>query len=705
MNAAEFETKVKNLIASANKNQQLENAAPLLSKPASGLVELFGPMTSRIMKDRAVDKANDLYARYYAPQAQGGREFQDAVHRIASVVRLLPIEASDGAARSLVSVTHLSTNFAANMNKAIASIEAPKAGLAPVLLQFVDSAITTALVFVPVAGPFLAPLSMGIGNAIGYGLNAGITAGVGKIPGMSDIPTFDLNPITNQRKADNKDFKASPSQQNILDGGTSMGKAVVSGVSGGLTATTDPKGLIGKAVAAKGFASLAAVFIGAAIDKHYDSVLKKLGDPKASVFMANVSLTQNQAVAQGINNTLSRLNLTLPESLSATQARIDKYSSSAQKDTIKVFGSYSQSMFKDFLKLIEKVIKSGVTQSFNDSTSKIDAGTLDDDHKIALLILGYFYTKDWSGAQGRSVRDARQENPGHEMEQTARQDRLDKYTSRYSDLETKGAKARSLQQLQSGIDKIRQDMSTTAGIIQRNQQLIQQYDSMKSGFGGLGLQMTTQGNYGEYQAAKSIFSKKTLTNNITYDFNSVGDLEKLKLLEPRCTDYFKTLKKAITSDIASTMCDADKGYMSDEEMQEMLKLYVGSLLIVNTAINDLELQKNSSMRSAGQKLSKGALSIEDGYVKLIDEAGFINRYSGNIFGQVSKALKAKNSGNGRLRWSKNASDTERAMLLSFCTVVAFNLDIGKISIGFLSWSEAKLTLHKICDMISAETIT
>lgn len=659
MNAKQFEIKVKNLIAGANRNQRLENAAPLLSKPASGLVELFGPMTSRIMKERAVNKANELYATYYAPHAPGGIEFQNAVHRIANVVRLLPIEASDGAARSLVSVTHLSTNFAVNMNKAIASIATAKAGLAPVLLQFVDSAITTALVFVPVAGPFLAPLSMGIGNAIGYGLNAGVTAGARNMPGIRDIPTFDLNPITNKRRADNITFRPAPSQQDTLDAGARTGGAVTEGVNSGLTATTAPNGLIGKAVAARGFASLAAVFMGAAIDKHYDNVLKKLGDPKASVFMANVTMTQNQAVAQGINNTLYRLNLTLPESLSATQARIDKYSSTPQEDTIKAFGAYSQSMFRDFLKLIEKVIKSGVTQSFDASTRKLIAGNLDGDHRIALLILGYFYTKDWSTGRKNAVTD------------TCRQ---------------------------IGI----LNMETSAD---RNNVIIKQDKSRGTGFGSLETHMANQGNYAEYQAAKSIFSKKTLTNNITYDFDTVGDLEKLKLLEPRCVDYFRTLKKAVTSDIASTMCDADKGYMSDEEMQEMLKLYVGALLIVNTAMSDLELQKNSAIRSTAQMFSKGAISIEDSHVKLIDEAGFINRYSGNILGQVSKALKAKNSGNGRLRWSKNASNTERAMLLSFCTVVAFSLDIGKISIGFLNWSAARQTLHDICDMISAETLT
>ena len=140
----------------------------------------------------------------------------------------------------------------------------------------------------------------------------------------------------------------------------------------------------------------------------------------------------------------------------------------------------------------------------------------------------------------------------------------------------------------------------------------------------------------------------------------------------------------------------------------MWKLFIGSQLIVNHALIDSKIKiQSSSTRKFFRaiKPTTDATEIPDYYVKLIEEAEFIQRYRGDWLGQVSVEKKRDLAGTGKLRWSFSPSNTERAMLITFCTVVAFTLDVGKISLGFYSWQETVKDLRKVCMTISSTAWT
>ncbi|MFG1400258.1 hypothetical protein [Roseixanthobacter pseudopolyaromaticivorans] len=691
MDIKEFTKLIESTVAAAGGADTL---AACMTKPAGTLVAQYGPLTDKIMKDKAVAKALELYDEHMVRVPN--QQFANALAELALVVNGLPAQATTGATTAMGALVYQTQRFDANLSAVLAGVKPPPAGMMGVLLAVMDTSITAGLAFVPVAGPFLVPLSQGLGSAIGFGINAGIQR-------AADDPALLFNTGNAQQKADQKTAISGSSDvnsaQNRSDAAGNAGKAISSGVSNAFGAF-DKESTIGQLAAQKGIASLVATGIGMLVKRNEESVLKNpdstSGRAFTNVMMGQVQ-SQNQSVAVEINS-LNKINLKLPDVLRPTADRTKFYLD--EKKSLGDFRTKTQEMFIAFYKLISQVISAGLRESFKSSTDKIDR-PLTNEQKIALLILGYFYAKRWDKGAQIATRTTDLQRLGIEK----------------SDIETSiqrntgdlgNAQGIDRGPIEDRISQLNLDLRTKEGQIASIQQEMAQLMSKKNTLTAVHTFWQQAGNqddalmatsFATYQKASTALSKKNFLG-AAFTTSDIS-IDKLDQVKAASKEYFSALKDALVSDISTAMNKGNEGIMNDKDMVEMWKVYIGANLIINQTLRDAKLKETSKLTRFSRAITPttDATSIDSRYIQMLEDAGFIERYVGT-FGVVTKAKKATLAATGRLRWSVSPSNTERAMVIAFCTVVAFSLDVGKISLGFCSWKETKLALNEVCKTIS-----
>ncbi|MEH3148786.1 MAG: hypothetical protein PGN34_26470 [Methylobacterium frigidaeris] len=693
-----LEDTMKKAVAAAGGMDQF---TACMSRPSGQLVELYGPMTDKILKQRARAKAQELYDAYNANPA-----FMNAIQQLGDKVERIPIETTNGAVSSMGALNHLKDTFGANLDKVLAGVKEPPSQLEGALLAVADMSITAALAFVPVAGPFLVPLSQGINGVLGAAMTGAMT---GVAIGAGDNSLLFTTGNADMKSAQKTAINGNNTRQDRADAATGAGKTISDGLKN-VTAVADKDGTFAQLAAQKGVASLIVTGIKIAIKKNDEKILKMAdsADKSFAKLVGGTVFSQNQNVAQGVN-TLGRLNIKMPDSLADDPKRINMYLS--EKATLATFKTTTSRMFEEFFGLLLKIMNAGLEASFADATQGLNTPKLHgNNHKIALLILGYFYAKDWSGARAAArTAELNDLTAGRDRAQQSidsNQVRLDAYLQRTDGKSWENYSAGditkdiALFKKFDAIDAIRTDMRDNQGIVARNAEMMKIL-STKTGLS------TIQPKFEDGTSARAAFNVgrgASSKRNIVVDgFAGMGDLDKLPILVSKAENYFRALKSALTADIETAMVKGNNGFLKDEEFQKMWKLFIGSQLIVNHALNDSKIKiQSGGARKFFRALNPttDATSIPDYYVNMIQDAGFIERYS-SYTGTVSTQRKKDLALTGRMRWSRSPSNTERAMLITFCTVVVFTMDVGKISLGFYSWNETVEGLREVCKTISA----
>lgn len=652
-----------------------------LSKPAGNLIAQYGPLTDKVSKQRAVDEAIQLWNAN-----RNDRSFVDAVNQIAQKIDRMGGHVVNSSVMSIGALGFLKDNFASTMASVLGDVKPEQNKVAGIILAVMDAGITSGLAFVPVVGPFLVPLSQGLGSAITFGINYGIQSGVN-----DPVMLFNSGNATQsaaQKTAQNND----PNKINLSTAATNVGKAVGSGVTGVL-AQTDKDSALGQLAAQKGIASLVYTAIGLAVQKNEEAVLKNCdaNTPFTKMMLGQIQ-TQNQQVAQGIND-LKNLDLVLPKTLRSDQS--DYYLD--EKKTLKSFINRTNEMYKEYYSFIEKVINLGITASFADPLARMgpmqqaNGRPLNDSQRIALLILGYYRSKNWANAPKpqrpqTTVDEAKQRLQTLQSRQKTMQEQLGYYADPNSNV--------APEQRRLYVQRLSSKLVSLPGEVKSQQQLVSMLE-MKAFWQDPANRANFQSAYTAYTQTTGALKKESI---LTVGNQAPGFSDIVAASET----YFEGLKGALVGDITSGMSNATTR-LDSEEMVKMWKLYIGANLIVNQSLRDAALKTESKLSrfTTFIKPKTASTLADERYVKMIDDAGFIERHTMNSLKDTDKARLAAS---GKIRWRTNItsspSDAERAMLITFCIIVAFFLDVGKISLGFVSWEKTKDALGDLCRDIS-----
>ncbi|GGF65882.1 hypothetical protein GCM10007301_26960 [Azorhizobium oxalatiphilum] len=665
MNIKEFSDLIEETVRKAGGAQTLSTC---ISKPSTGLMQQFGPLTDKVMKDKAAQKARALYLQFKDEQ-----QFADALATLATVVDNMPSKVSNGAIEAMSALHYQKDKFASNLDTVLRGVKEPSGGMRGVILAAMDTAVTMGLAFVPVAGPFLVPLSQGLANALAYGCSTAIQKGTGN----DNLLVYLSDP------------------------------------------SVDKESALGQLASQKGLVSLLVTAVELAI-KRNERILLSSPDALNGRSFANLLFgrvqTQNQNVSFNIN-TLEQNGLRLPDVLNTGDDRTKYYLD--EKKTLEQFKDKTSEMFVAFEQLILQVMSAGIKKSFEPATRPLADLNLTEGRKIALLLLGYYYAKNWGydkagdiqqtktslqQAQNKDqqlqteLRDLQEASP--QAPQGVEGIERDQYYIRYQ---------QALLELPNTRGKIQSNAQTISNLQQKLQQLnapgklapLKTYWSQQQSNGSTNAQDPYQlSSHATYEKATGSLKKSTFMGSAFS--NTDMSLDKLPQIRMQAGEYLEALKDALTSDIATTMNKGNSGRLDDKEMQEMWKVYIACSLILNEVMREAKVQENSTFPRFTSP--KSAVNIDDRYIKMLEETGFIERYTGT-FGRVSKEKKQQLAATNRLRWSWSASNTERAMVVAFATVVVFSMDIGKISMGFTSWKATKTALGEVCNKISLAAIS
>ncbi|WP_332118605.1 hypothetical protein [Azorhizobium caulinodans] len=661
MDTKEFSELVKKTLDGAGGADRLSSC---LSKPSSKLISQYGPLTEKVAKDRAVLKARELYNKYMVETSD--QEFADALSDIAGVVRDLPSHVSNGGISAAVVLSYQVSNFPRIVGNVIQEVKEPKGGVSGLLLMGMDTAVATGLAFVPVAGPFLAALSQGLGNAVSFGANSLIS----KYAKTPSSPIFASNPS----------------------------------VSGGL---------VQDLASSTGVVTVIATLVKYGAEKRRKSILAADDNfhnrPFATMMQGQIQ-TQNQVVGEQIN-TLKMANINLPNVLRDTSDRTSCYKE--EGDTLRSFVDKASETFDAFNQLLNQIITAGVMNSFSEATKGLQDLDLTPNQRVAILILGYFYSKSWGADKSYRQVTINENRQNISAQRTG----INELSNEMSDdertiflLESSEIRFRDVETLREAYDRI----ATNKGEIEKKKKIIEMLERQNLSLlstgtlKGLKQHWGDQSNttnpllatsYAAFQKTSESLRKGTFKGKV-FDRNDM-DLAKLPQFKNQARAYFQGLKDALVSDISSAMTVGSSEIMTDTTMTEMWKLYIGCNLIVNQVLSEGKLLETSALSRFKNSFSKGAIEIDDRYIKLLEDAGFIQRHTNWTLNEQEKMDMARQR---KLRWARRASDSERAMVIAFSTVVAFSLDVGRISLGFCSWRETKQGLGKLCEDISMAVI-
>ncbi len=379
------------------------------------------------------------------------------------------------------------------------------------------------------------------------------------------------------------------------------------------------------------------------------------------------------------------MNLVLPKTLRSDQANyyLD------EKKTLQSFVNRTNEMYKEYYSFIEKVINLGVTASFAEPLSRMgplqqtNGRPLKDSHRIALLIIGYYQSKNWSNAPKPQRVPATIDTAKQRLQTLQqRQGTLQTQLGYYADPNTQALPED--RQMQARV--LSRKLATLPGEIQSQQQLVAMLE-MKSFWQDPTNRANFQSAFTAYQQTSGALKKDF--------FATVGThAPEIQDLVSAAGTYFEGLKGALVATSPAAWSNATTR-LDSEEMVKMWKLYIGANLIVNQSLRDAALKTESKLTrfTTFIKPKTAATLADERYVKMIDEAGFIERHRMNTLNDRDKERLASS---GKIRWRTNItispSDAERAMLITFCIIVAFFLDVVKISLGFVSWEKTKLAL-------------
>ncbi|WP_298952892.1 hypothetical protein [uncultured Methylobacterium sp.] len=596
-----------------------------MSKPSSDLINLYGPMTDKVFKEKSRRKAEELYNKYGRNQVNN--DYWRCVNDLATKVGAIGLSTTNGSIGGLSNAIQAQQKSFAAMEKVLTRAAKVTPGtLEGCVLAAGDVLFIGALSALPLVGPLAAPL-------------------------------------------------AQTTIQGLMVLATQAGIASVS--SGTRSGDTTA-----------GAATLCSMGIKALKRMADDSIIAQ-GENSQHSFLKiinNAQLTQNQAAAMSVNS-LNRAEIKNYPTFKSVLAKQQMLSD--REATLEKFGKNVRDLYDDFFELLEEVLNSGIANSFKSEIRQLNLGgaALNDNTKIAMVILGYFAAKDWGG----EYKPARQ----------AFKD-ADKEFDRVYDGDVRGPELDRV-----GFERYQAQQKFTA-IAER---LGRSSDVNAPKTATLSSLNPTSSNIGRsggvaLDVARNMLSKKSI---VGFDPMQIGegsarDHEIMKNSLPRAKKYVKALHSALAADIETIVTKTYYGAsLTADDYEQIWKLYVGSQLVVSHSIRDSRIKTQSSgirkFFSSATSVTQ-ATSIPNDYVKLIEEAGFITRYKGSIVGTVSREQKVELAKNNTIRWSFSPSDTERAMLITFCTIVVFTLDIGKISLGFVDWRKTRDELKNICNSIS-----
>ncbi len=211
-----------------------------------------------------------------------------SINQIAAKIEGIGGHVVNSSVMSIGALGFLKDNFASTMATVLSGVKPDQSKVAGIILAVMDAGITSGLAFVPVAGPFLVPLSQGLGSAITFGVNYGIQSAVNDplmlfTSGTGSQLATQLTDQNNQGSRIDKSLAA-----------TNVGLGVGSGVTGVL-AQADSEGALGQLAAQKGIASLVYTAIGLAVKKNEETVLKNCdANTPFTKMMLDQLKTQNQ---------------------------------------------------------------------------------------------------------------------------------------------------------------------------------------------------------------------------------------------------------------------------------------------------------------------------------------------------------------------------------------------------------------------------
>ncbi|WP_148209778.1 hypothetical protein [Azorhizobium caulinodans] len=332
-----------------------------------------------------------------------------------------------------------------------------------------------------------------------------------------------------------------------------------------------------------------------------------------------------------------------------------------EKQTINSFKNKTSRMYKMCTVLFEDIIGSGIEYAFSDATEKLFDLEKDNmldvtrSQRIGLILMGYYYSKDWERVKLPKI-------------------------ERAMAIDSKNVELRK-----SILNNQAENPEETQKEIEENENISRAliYGHPYQKFWGHENIEKFPTAYKHYQVAKILSTKKGFSNDekTAPPFSAIAT---------RGLEYLSILKGTLVSDITSSMVDFAKN-VDDKELIRMWKLYVGSNLIVNEAIRNSILGKNS----------RKGMEVNNEYVKMIEDAGFIHTHNKLT---INNEEKIKMAEVGKMRWRKSAfgspSASERAMLIAFCAAITFSLDIGRLSLGLADWKDTEASIHKLCRDIS-----
>lgn len=692
----------KTMTKAAHKAGGMDRLNCCLSRPSIELAQLYGPMTDKVLKDRSKQKAQELYDNYHK-----SNEFKITLHSLGCYVERMASEATNGGLSSMSALSHINRSFGANLTKVLEEVREPHGKIEGIILAVADMAITSALAFVPVAGPFIVPLTQGINGALGLLVNGAMTGGA--FAGGDNSFLF-MTSNAGMKISQSKTIAGDSGRQDLTDGAATAGRIVNEGVRN-VTGFAGEDSAFARLTAQRGIASLIVTAARIAIEANNTRILAMpdSSSPSFARLIQGTAFSQNQQVGRGAS-TLDRLRIALPQSLAADPRRRKIYLN--EKASLCDFKDMTATMFSEFFELFVKIINLGIKDSFRHAINDLDTPNMSESQKIALLILGYFYSKDYDGARVKQRQDNLQilNEKLHRVqdERSKSQSQLERllkltdqrhwHNYRAGDITDENGLVNKFDKIDElnknsipALDKKIQDTEGQIKLVSARSNFSTLKDSFK---GGADARQA-------YDLAQNALSKK---KTLDINFSGMGDLDKLEIFKDKAQNYFTALKGALTADIATALAHGNNGFLGDDDFIRMWKLFIGSQLIVNFALNDSKIKlQGGPVRKLVRAITPttDATDIPDHYVKMIEDAGFIERYAGDLRNRASLAEKKKLAATGKMRWSRSPGNTERAMLICFATVVAFTMDVGRISLGFYSWSDTVASLREVCKTISS----
>ncbi|RVU16936.1 hypothetical protein [Methylobacterium oryzihabitans] len=461
---------------------------------------------------------------------------------------------------------------------------------------------------------------------------------------------------------------------------TSMLPAVTTATVAGISGATTPGN------STNGVATLCVTAIRQYRKKSEEEILQNpaLSQP----YVNNMrDLTQNQTASKSIN-TLDRARInTYNQKFVGIFPKTALYQD--KDSTIKSFKKRTFNLYAGAREMMLDVINAGVQGSFKDAIAKLpqNDNRLDDNRRIALLIIGYFFAKDWNAKELTDQVGSIQRRLDTAQSLPSAQTQLGQ-----------GNISRLQRELQSANSKIVAPQNAPAP----SPTSLKQWDGqLQAGTVNIG-----RGASSALELARSVASKKL------GGFSTMGlaegeqrDTQMMSTIQPKAAAYFRAMKAAMVGDVETVLTKTYSGStLSSEEYKKIWYLYVGSQLILNDSFRQLKVHANTnSFGSLFRKISSvNTISISKQHVDMIRKAGFIHDYNKGIsLSQDQKKAFASGAVTGaKLRWSSNPSNTEQAMLLAFCTIVVYTMDVGAITLGMYNWKETKENLGKACKRIS-----